>query len=325
MNCFSSFTLNNHTLEIRREIDEMSASILKSLIYYDLFQYPLTIEEIAQHCSYPSSLSDVQKHTDLLCSEGLIYHSKGFYSLRNDESIFERRIKGNQGAEKIMKKARKRAALIASFPYVRCVCISGSLSKKYFDETSDIDFFVITEPGRLWICRTLLMMFKKIFLLNSKKYFCINYFIDSGSLNIPDQNIFTATEIITLLPMYDYDIYKKFFQENRWIRNYFPNSSPHENGELSRHTNYSLWKKIPEFLLSNRIGVFLDELFQRVTADHWKRKFNQQREEEFEVNMRSRKNVSKHHPQGFQFRVLKLFEEGCRSFEESYQIKLTNG
>src|SRR4029453_8923510 len=97
--------------------------------------------------------------------------------------------------------------LIASFPYVRCVCISGSLSKKYFDDTTDIDFFVITKPGRLWVCRTFLILFKKLFLLNSKKYFCINYFIDSDNLEIPDQNIFTATELTTLIPMHDYELY----------------------------------------------------------------------------------------------------------------------
>jgi len=40
------------------------------------------------------------------------------------------------------------------------------------------------------------------------------------------------------------------------------------------------------------------------------------------VNMRSKKNVSKHHPQGFQFRVLNLFEENCRAFEERHQLSL---
>ena len=91
--------------------------------------------------------------------------------------------------------------------------ISGSLSKGYYDDDGDIDFFIITSPKRLWIARTFLILYKKIFLLNSRKYFCVNYFISSNALEIEEKNIFTATELTTLLPMFGNGSFHKFYEK----------------------------------------------------------------------------------------------------------------
>jgi predicted nucleotidyltransferase len=88
--------------------------------------------------------------------------------------------------------------VIKRFPFVRGVFVTGSLSKNSSDSSSDLDFMVITRKGRLWIARTLLMLFKKIFLLNSYKYFCINFLLSEDNLEIEDKNVFTATEVMTV-------------------------------------------------------------------------------------------------------------------------------
>ena len=85
------------------------------------------------------------------------------------------------------------------FPFVRGVFLSGSISKGFMSESDDIDYFIITAPGRLWLTRTLLILFKKIFLFNSFRNFCLNYFIDSENLYIPEHNRYTATEIVFLI------------------------------------------------------------------------------------------------------------------------------
>ena len=121
---------------------------------------------------------------------------------------------------KLIKVSRK----IAKFPYVKGVCLSGALSKGFYDDDGDFDFFIITKPNRLWIARTILVLYKKIFLLNSKKYFCVNYFISTDKLEISEQNLFTATEIATLIPLYGTDTFKEFLEaKNPWAAPYFPN------------------------------------------------------------------------------------------------------
>jgi len=73
------------------------------------------------------------------------------------------------------------------------------------------------------VCRAFLTLYKKLVLGNSHRNFCLNYFIDSNNLEIPDKNIFTATEVAFLIPMYNYTLYENFICMNNWFRREFPN------------------------------------------------------------------------------------------------------
>ncbi|MEZ4965453.1 MAG: hypothetical protein R2791_09430 [Saprospiraceae bacterium] len=53
-------------------------------------------------------------------------------------------------------------------------------------------------------------------MLNSHKYFCVNYFVDTEHLEIEDKNLFTATETVTLLPLYGRDWYEGFYKALSW-------------------------------------------------------------------------------------------------------------
>ena len=256
-----------------------------------------------------------------LANLGLIFQLGNYYAIDDQPDWVALREKGNAAATKMMKVAKRYVRLISWFPFVRCVCISGSLSKGYVDEGGDVDYFVVTEPGRLWIARTLLIGFKKIFLLNSKKYFCINYLIDTNHLEIPDQNIFTATEIQTLLPMYDAELYNKFLQRNEWSKAFRPNMKTLDLSDVLPKKRYWL-KGLFETLLSNSMGDALDSWMMKLTMKRWEKKFAHFNKEFFEHALRSRKYVSKHHPQNFQKRVLEAFAEGHKSFELKHNLEL---
>jgi hypothetical protein len=149
----------------------------------------------------------------------------------------------------------------------------------------------------------------------------VNYFIGSETLEIPDRNIFTATELITLLPFYNRELYEQFFNANSWVKEFYPNSKPRQN-PLVNAVGAHPFRKFSESIINVLGGKTLDRFLYHFTHDHWNKKFSTLNKEEFEVNMRSKENVSKHHPQGFQFRVLNLFEENCRAFEERHQLSL---
>ena len=167
---------------------------LKAILYFSIFKYPINKEEVFDFAQ-TTTHHDLEKQLDFLTQEGVIHKLDHYYSSKNDLSLVERRLKGNEMAKKIMPKANRVARLIAKLPYIDSVSLSGALSKGYFDDDGDIDFFIITKPNRLWIARTLMILYKKIVLLNSKKYFCVNYFITSNHLQIQEQNRFTATEL----------------------------------------------------------------------------------------------------------------------------------
>ena len=141
-------------------------NLIKVISYFSIFKYPLTADEIF-YFSDRKDKDTVMEELKMLEEKGVIHESEGFYSELKSDELISRRLKGNREAELIMPKAWKISKFISKFPYVTSVCISGSLSKGYFEDKSDIDFFIITKKNRLWIARTLLILYKKIFLLNS--------------------------------------------------------------------------------------------------------------------------------------------------------------
>src|SRR6185369_8068797 len=163
----------------------LSKNILRSLLYFDIFKHPLQAGEVFQCCSEPLvSLSVIEEELNFLMTQGLVSENRGFFFPENNPHYVIRRLAGETKAGKSLKIASRFSRLISLFPFVRGVCISGSLSKGYMDHETDIDYFIVTKPGRLWLSRSLLILFKKIFLLNSRKYFCLNYFIDDENLRI---------------------------------------------------------------------------------------------------------------------------------------------
>jgi hypothetical protein len=290
--------------------------ILKVLAYFDVFSYPLRASEIAEYvnCSYDPS--ELEVHLDLLSRSGLITESNGFYYLSHrDDSVVERRRTGNAQAAQVLPKAMRSARKISRFPFVEGICFSGSLSKNFFDKDSDVDFFIVTRSGRLWLCRSLLIAYKKLVLFNSKKYFCVNYFVSEDSLSIPDRNIFTATEIKTLRPAYNYEVYRKFHSANAWTNEFIPNKGMLPAGVCLKKEN-RWFKSLLEKVFSGKIGTLIDTMLFRFTLKRWRKKFSHFTTDDFDLNMRSRKSVSKHHPNGFQVKVLREFERRLQDLEE---------
>ncbi len=245
-------------------------SILKVIAYFDLFDYPLLKKEILFFLEKKIASNELNQALDRLLSDGRLFCTGEFYSLKNDPALAEKRIRGNRLAQDLLRVAHTVSRFLSWFPYVRGIGISGSLSKNMADEKADIDFFIITRANRLWIARTLMHAFKKLtFLTGHQHFFCMNYYIDEEALQIEEKNIFTATELATLLPMYGNGTMEKFYQANEWVNGYFPNQTIPGTG--SRHTGRSVIKKIIELLFNNPLGDSLDDYLLKITTRRWNR------------------------------------------------------
>jgi len=280
-------------------------SLLKAIAYFDIFNHPLKIDELANLTGI-SIVNSEQILKELVNSE-IIFSEQQFYGIRSNitEQIAERLYKENQ-AQKYIQKLPAYVKIIKSFPFVRAISVSGSLSKNVMHDEGDIDYFIITAPGRLWICRTLLILFKKVFLLNSKKYFCVNYFVDEENLEIIDQNIFTALEVSYLLPVYNQELIDQFASKNKWTKNYFPNFK--NQIELEVFEGNGNVKRLAESLFFGKFGDYLDYTFMKLTYKKWSKKFKHFDASKLELTMRTKRGISKHHPQDFQNKVLKEFQ-----------------
>ncbi len=294
-------------------------NILLALIYFDIFDYPLTSDEIVRFAPGRPD-DDFEQALEGLVSKKAVFLIEGFYSLRNDRARIVRRQAGNILAEKKMNTARKFGRLMSSFPFVRGIMLSGSISKGYMDRRSDIDYFIITEPGRLWLVRTMLALFRRIFLLNSHKYFCTNYFV-ARNLEIGEKNIFTAVETSTLKPLYGARLIHHFQAANTWCDAYLPNRVV-ENG-LKEERELFL-KSLGEKFLSIRLFDGVDGWLMNQSLRYWRKKYGSLlNDRDFLVAFQSTPEVSRAHPNFYQKRVLSEYIERIRSIERQHGISLS--
>ncbi|MDN3664299.1 nucleotidyltransferase domain-containing protein [Algibacter miyuki] len=261
----------------------------------------------------------LQKELVKLKSLNIVKEYNGYFIYNNDETIVTKRTKGNAHAKNIMPKALKQAQFISKFPYIESVSISGALSKGCYDNDGDIDFFIITKPNRLWIARTLLILFKKVFLLNSKKYFCVNYFISKNDLEIKEKNLFTATELRTLIPITGKAVFSKFLKQNTWAHSYLPNIN-NQQVEVDTTIKPFIISKFIEYICNKKIGNRLENHFKNLTLKRWESKFKNIDKKEFEIALKSTETVSKHHPQNFQKKVMDAFNAKKAEIETTHHI-----
>lgn len=297
-------------------------NVLKTLLYFDVFNYPLKFDEVFENMPVPISKEDLRDDLQCLIEEDFIKEEKGFYLLSSASgNSIARRLKGNAEALETMHKAYHYSKKIASFPFISGVCISGGLSKNYYDEHSDIDYFVITKANRLWICRTIFILYYKTLSKKEKNNYCLNYFISEADLLIPDKNDFVATELAYLLPTVNYSLYKRVLKENSWYKNKFLNKG--ELPDLNCIEPPRPWyKKAMESMFFGKFGDRVDDQLLYITLKHWQKKYPELSREDFDLQFRSRKHVCKYHSKGHQNKVLTLWDEKIRMFEQQFDLKL---
>ncbi|MBS1662117.1 MAG: hypothetical protein JST68_13825 [Bacteroidetes bacterium] len=325
----------------------MRLSILKVLAYFDLFDYPVTADEILFFLDKEAPAIDLQTELDTLTREGLLFQldttqlntpdapeaahtnphanpqtNTPFYSLRNDPALTTRRLRGNRHADDLLKIAARISRQLYRFPYVRGIGISGSLSKHFADESADIDYFIITRRNRLWIARTLMHGFKKLnYLRNRQNWYCMNYYVDEEALEIKEKNIFTATEMITLLPASGNGGLVKFFDANNWTSRYFPqynNRTKAAEGPVPS----SIVKNFLEKILDGRWGDRLDDLFQRWTTQRWQKKEQRgdRNKKGNRMALQNEKHFSRPNPENFQQKVLDRYARRLHELEHSWGL-----
>jgi hypothetical protein len=248
--------------------------ILRTLLYYEMFNHPLSAKELYHLFPVNSmTFTSFQQFLSHLVQRGDIMRGRHFIHTPGNEQFCSNRMAGETLGRKRLTIARLMSHIIKRFPFVRAVFVSGDLSKGVATSASDIDYVIVTEPHRLWICRTLLILFKKIFLFNSKKYFCLNYFIDSAHLELDTRTYYSATEIAHLKPLHNLSLYIRYMNANNWILNYFPNFRAFAFLTVYHQNRNSFIQKALEIPFNGRWADKLDKLLMNMMKDVWKRRY----------------------------------------------------
>lgn len=216
--------------------NSIEKSILQTLAYFDLFNYPLTPEELFVYLWKPPQMrrEDCEMIAKNLAQKRNIGNKNGYYFLAGRENIIADRERGQTYGKQKIIKAGRAARLIREVPFLKAIFISSSVAAGTALPSSDIDFFIITETKRIWLVRfftnlILRLLGLRVYGSKIKDKICLCYFVDTDHLNMApvrtcEEDIHNAYWLHQMLPIYDpQNYYARFIQANRWTERLLPN------------------------------------------------------------------------------------------------------
>jgi len=226
-------------------MNNLEKSILTTLSFFDIFDYPLTLVEIWQWLYvYPElknlrteeQIKIVNVQNTLDKSDYLkqkLEVKNGFYFLHGRHGLVEKRMERYNIAERKYQKALKIIKILRLIPYVKMMAVCNTLAYSNARDESDIDLFIICEKGHLWKTRFLISGFLKLFNLRptesqTKDKICASFFLSEDSLDVSnlaiDDDVYLKYWITQIYPVYDDGIYNKFLMANNWVKNAIQNN-----------------------------------------------------------------------------------------------------
>jgi len=242
----------------RREIE---TAILHTVLYADLFDYPLTHNEIAHYLIGVEA--DAQSIDDCLRApiglDGRLQECGGFVVTRGREALIDCRRARQMSSARLWIRARRFARIVAALPFVRMIAVTGALAMDNSADGDDIDVMIVTARGRAWTARLFTVALVRLGKLFGDTL-CPNYVITEDALALDERTLFTAHEYAQMVPVYGFSLYQRMCCANEWVYTHLPNARTPLKREKETRTGPvgRLIKRMGEWLLRGELGDALE-------------------------------------------------------------------
>lgn len=229
-------------------MNSFKKSIIKTLAYADVFDYPLTLEEIWKYLISEDIVTKEKLKGEIAGLNSEIKKQGKFYFLQGRSKIIEKRKRREEESKEKIAKLKKIIPFLSFVPTVQFIGVSGALAMQNAERQDDIDLFVITKKNTLWVTRLILIVMLQLLGSrrkrngeNSKDKICLNFLIDETELNFSKRNdLYNAHEICQMKAVFNRNnLYQRFMNTNKWVEKFLPNCI---NDKMFR-LNENLYKK----------------------------------------------------------------------------------
>lgn len=215
-------------------LNELSEAIIKVVVFFDLFSYPLTVYELWRYLSLSVEFEEVSPELKKLVADSHLEEKQGFYFLPGRESLINTRQQRYHFTNRKLKIAHRAVRLFSLLPTVRLVALSNLIGQHNLRDGSDIDIFIIAKENRIWLTRLFCAGLMKILRQRptprkKRDKICLSFYVDAKHLNLknmttgPDDQYFNFW-LAGLYPIYDRGAYyHQLMSENGWLKEYLPN------------------------------------------------------------------------------------------------------
>ncbi len=243
----------------RREIE---TAILETVLYSDLFDYPLTHAELAHF------LVRVRADGETVCTclgaprylDGRLRQIDGYVVACGREALIDRRRVRQAASARLWVRARRFARWLAALPFVRMVAVSGALAMDNSAAGDDIDVLIVSAPGRVWTAR----LFAVALVVAGKLFgdtLCPNYLVSENALALEQRDLFSAHELAQMVPLYGLPVYARMRAANAWVGDFLPNACAplRRECEVRAGGPGRAVKRLAEWLLGGWLGDALED------------------------------------------------------------------
>lgn len=222
---------------------KVEMAIIKTLVYAEIFSYPLTFPQLWQRLiiDQPISQKRLKQALAALVKKGTVAKKKKYFFLPGKTNLLQKRAKREKISAKKKKIAQKAAFWLSFVPTLKAVVLTGNVAAGNADWNDDIDLFLITAPGTLWLTRLSLYLWLKFTKPFSglqlrapgqpetKNSLCLNLILDQACLRLPPdkRNLFVAYEIAQSQVLWQKGgVFASFLAANKfWLKKYLANFS----------------------------------------------------------------------------------------------------
>ncbi len=259
-------------------MDQTDESILRTLCLFAAQDRAATLLDVRRYFIRTDSGQRLPEIIDLYNRlesglGGAVVGSGGLYALRVAEASITQRTGRYAKALGLMRRAKRFASGLRHLPFVRAAAISGSSAQLNARENSDIDLFIIVEPGRMFLARLFVSGYFQILGLRRHGArvagrFCLNHYV-AGAAYLPgDHTIYTALLYSSLLPVFGARQVAEFWRANQdWINDLFVQPDLPQS-EAFPHTwaSGSLLQRLLELLLLP-LASFIEFFAKKIQTD----------------------------------------------------------
>ncbi|MDP3733413.1 MAG: hypothetical protein Q8Q91_02615 [Candidatus Daviesbacteria bacterium] len=234
----------------------MEKAILKTLVYADIFDYPLKINEIHKWL--------IGKKATLRQIEKALKGYQEYYFLGKRDSLVSQRLRKKKQSAIYLRKAKILSQVLKIIPWIKLVGISGGLALNNAGKSDDIDLFIITGKNRLWMSRLLILGLLSLAGQRRKKMdskrkiagkLCVNILLEEDKLEQSNKDIFIAHEVLQMRVLWQRDgIYSKYLSDNSWAFKFLPNwlgngtKNSHNTKYIIHNTFFDMFEKLAKKL-----------------------------------------------------------------------------
>jgi hypothetical protein len=206
-------------------------------------------------------------------------HRENYFTLPGREAIVETRLFRAEVASRMWPRAVRYGRAIASLPFVRMVAVTGALAMDNAEPDTDVDYLIVTEPGRLWLCRAMVIALVVKPAARQGDVLCPNYLLSQRALILHERNLFTAHELLQMTPIAGMAVYRQMRRVNSWTARFLPNAHDPPRSVNPEPPARRPIRALAEAVLWSPVGAWLEQW----EMDRKVHKFSQQGDAQAEV------------------------------------------